>query len=38
MVRQMSNDELFLKYQPELCLKIHNRINLKTDISHFNSQ
>jgi len=29
----MSNDELFLKYQPELQLKIHNTINLKNDIS-----
>jgi len=33
MVRQMSNDELFLKYQPELRLKIHNPINLKSDIA-----
>ena len=33
MVRQMSNDELFLKYQPELRLKIHNEINLKNDIA-----
>ena len=33
MVRQMSNDELFLKYQPELRLKIHNQINLKNDIA-----
>jgi len=33
MVRQMFNDELFLKYQPELRLRIHNQINLKTDIS-----
>ena len=33
MVRQMSNDELFLKYQPELRLKIHNEINLKSDIA-----
>jgi site-specific recombinase XerD len=32
MVKQMSNDELFLKYQPELLLKIHNEINLKNDI------
>ncbi|MBA7661547.1 Tyrosine recombinase XerC [subsurface metagenome] len=30
MVRQMFNGELFLKYQPELRLKIHNQINLKT--------
>jgi len=29
----MSNDELFLKYRPELRLKIHNRINLKNDIA-----
>ncbi|MFC1904907.1 hypothetical protein ACFLXT_04010 [Chloroflexota bacterium] len=28
----MSNDELFLKYHPELRLKIHNEINLKNDI------
>ncbi|MFC1991458.1 tyrosine-type recombinase/integrase [Chloroflexota bacterium] len=33
MVRQMSNDELFLKYQPEMRLKIHNQINLKSDIA-----
>ncbi len=33
MVRQMSNDELFLKYQPELYLKIHNPINLKNDFA-----
>ncbi|HEY87095.1 MAG TPA: tyrosine-type recombinase/integrase, partial [Dehalococcoidia bacterium] len=33
MVKQMSNDELFLKYQPELLLKIHNEINLKSDIA-----
>ena len=33
MVRQMSNDELFLKYQPELRPKIHNEINLKNDIA-----
>ncbi|MFC1982930.1 tyrosine-type recombinase/integrase [Chloroflexota bacterium] len=32
MVRQMFNDELFLKYQTELRLKIHNPINLKNDI------
>ena len=32
MVRQMSNDELFLKYHPELRLRIHNEINLKNDI------
>ncbi len=30
MVRQMFNGELFLKYRPELRLKIHNQINLKT--------
>ena len=33
MVRQMSNDELFLKYHPELRLRIHNEINLKNDIT-----
>jgi len=33
MVRRMSNDELFAKYQPELRLKIHNPINLKSDIA-----
>ncbi len=33
MGRQMSNDEIFLKYQPELLLKIHNEINLKSDIA-----
>lgn len=33
MVRQMFNDELFLKYQPELRLRIHNEINLKNDIA-----
>ncbi len=27
MVRQMSNNELFSKYQPELHLKIHNQFN-----------
>jgi len=32
MVRQMSNDELFLKYHPELRLRIHNEVNLKNDI------
>ena len=32
MVRQMSNDELFPKYHPELRLRIHNEINLKNDI------
>jgi len=31
--RQMSNDELFLKYRPELHLKIHNQINLRCDIA-----
>ena len=29
----MSNDELFLKYRPEMRLKIHNEINLKNDIA-----
>ncbi|MBA7680415.1 Tyrosine recombinase XerC [subsurface metagenome] len=29
----MFNDEFFLKYQPELRLKIHNEINLKTNIA-----
>jgi len=33
MARQMSNDELFLKYRPELLLKIHNQLNLKGDIA-----
>ncbi|MFC1957467.1 tyrosine-type recombinase/integrase [Chloroflexota bacterium] len=33
MLRQMSNDELFRSYQPELLLKIHNQINLKNDIA-----
>ena len=33
MVRQMSNGKLFLKYQPELRLRIHNEINLKNDIA-----
>ena len=33
MVRQLSNEELFLKYQPELLLRIHNEINLKNDIA-----
>ncbi len=32
MVRQMSNDELFLEYHPELRIRIHNEINLKNDI------
>ncbi len=33
MVRQMSNDELFLKYHPELRFRIHNEINLKNDVA-----
>ncbi len=33
MLRQMSNDELFLKYHPELRIRIHNEINLKNDIA-----
>ena len=33
MVKQISNDALFLKYQPELRLKIHNQLNLKNDIA-----
>ncbi|MFC1874358.1 tyrosine-type recombinase/integrase [Chloroflexota bacterium] len=31
MVRQLSNDELFKKYEPELKLRIHNQLNLKND-------
>ena len=40
MVRQMSNDELFLKYHPELRLSIHNEVNLKNDVTpdHLSNQ
>ena len=33
MVKQLSNDKLFLEYQPELLLRIHNQLNLKNDIA-----